>query len=152
MSGLPVSKTNWGIPSGSAASNLMATRTCHKSALIDARWACMTYIILLLERAALMAEITFVDHDHLIDSGLSPAYRLSGMLNAPAWRKVFARSINHFGSLVPDDSSSSTDASPPAPHLIGKRCQVVCVRDGSKSIHWIAGSPLPAWVSGRERR
>ncbi len=31
-----------------------------------------------------MAEITSVDHDHLIDSGLSPAYRLSGMLNAPA--------------------------------------------------------------------
>lgn len=36
---------------------------------------------------------------------------------APAWRNVFARSISHFGSRVPADSSSSTDASPPAPHL-----------------------------------
>lgn len=36
---------------------------------------------------------------------------------APASRNVFARSMSHLGSRVPADSSSSTDASPPAPHL-----------------------------------
>ena len=36
---------------------------------------------------------------------------------APACKKIFARSINHFGSLVPADSNSSIEASPPAPHL-----------------------------------
>ena len=37
---------------------------------------------------------------------------------APASRNRFARSISHFGSRVPAFSSSSIDASPPAPHWI----------------------------------
>ena len=41
---------------------------------------------------------------------------------APASRNVFARSMSHLGSRVPADSSSSMDASPPAPHLHANAC------------------------------
>ena len=41
-----------------------------------------------------------------------------GRTYAPASMNFLARSMSHLGSRVPADSSSSTEASPPAPHLV----------------------------------
>ena len=44
-----------------------------------------------------------------------------GRTYAPASMNFLARSMSHLGSRVPADSSSSTEASPPAPHLVVTR-------------------------------
>ena len=60
---------------------------------------------------------------------------------APASRKVFARSMSHFGSRVPADSSSSTEASPPAPHL--REAVSKANREGVGWVtHWMPTSGL----------
>jgi len=133
------------VPSGSAASNLdgRQPKCAIRARSKTNKGACKkAYITLSLGSAALMAEITSVRQERTFSvipslsimiicpsPGLSLTHlsfsQEFGRTYAPAWRKVFARSINHFGSLDPADSSSSTDASPPAPHLSTKRCQGV---------------------------
>lgn len=85
-----------------------------------------------------------LDHDHLTDLCLSLTYRLSGLLTHIRARleKGICAVDKPLWSLVPADSSSSTDASPPAPHLLPIRRQVVCVQDRSKCIHCMPTSGL----------